>query len=337
MSEDITKIAAKVRKLLALANDGGATEAEADTALRMAQQIMADNNLSMATVAAQGGSEGEDAQRDKQEARGRAMYQYQRNLMVAICEVNFCMPLIITTGHRSSGYRIIGRRANVASVMTMFDYLTQTINRLVMVEVGGDNRQRMSRRGVSFAEGVADRLRERLSQRHKEYLERQAQEARERNAAARHTAAMGNALVVVMRDYAQEEQDRNEDFRRGVPPGTTEKERGQAETVRAARERARRDRQAELEAQGIEPDVAYYMSYGYSREDAEQAAHPKPETAAQERARKAREERARERMYARWNRESERRDWTAYDRGQQAADRVGLDQQVPHKTSGRIG
>ena len=46
------RVLEKVKKLLALANDRGATEGESQTALLMAQKIMAENNLTIKDVEA---------------------------------------------------------------------------------------------------------------------------------------------------------------------------------------------------------------------------------------------------------------------------------------------
>lgn len=45
MSGDRSKIVERIRKLLALADDKGATEAEAVAAVMMAQRLMAENDV----------------------------------------------------------------------------------------------------------------------------------------------------------------------------------------------------------------------------------------------------------------------------------------------------
>jgi hypothetical protein len=322
------KVVARLQKLLALAASGsGATEAEAESAMARAQAIMADNNLTMATLEAEGKKGSGDAARTKTRADGRAMYEYQQRLMSNIAMVNFCSVFIIYkfNGRRrfAAGYQLIGRQANVASTLVMFDYLMKTINRLVLEAVHGDNSQRMTKFGIAFAEGCADRLGQRLRRRHADYLAEQAKEARERNAQARHpAAATGGALVVVMQNYATQEQDLNDDFNRGLEPGTTARRRADREARVAAR-------LAELCAQGIEAEVARYMAdYGFSFEQAHAHVHPPEETDEERAKREAREQRDRERAEARWEREYNRRNWSGYYAGQEAGDRVGLDPQV---------
>ena len=53
----------KIRKLMNLAKDGGATEGEASVAMEKAREIMATNNLSMAQLEASGKSGGEGSNR----------------------------------------------------------------------------------------------------------------------------------------------------------------------------------------------------------------------------------------------------------------------------------
>jgi hypothetical protein len=54
MDFDKAKILSRVRKLMALANDAGATEGERDNAIRMAHATLAKYNLSISEVEASG-------------------------------------------------------------------------------------------------------------------------------------------------------------------------------------------------------------------------------------------------------------------------------------------
>jgi len=83
----------------------------------------------------------------------------------------------------------IGRKGNVVTAQMMYQYLTQTIEDLVPIT---NNAQRLSRSAMSWKDGCADRLCERLAIRRKDLIEqhdaRMKQEAEER-AAERKRAA----------------------------------------------------------------------------------------------------------------------------------------------------
>jgi hypothetical protein len=220
------KLIARIRKMYALSKDGGATEGEADNAARMVQKLCLENNISLAQVESMGGVGEEGSARTKTGRKGNAMYKFQQTLMAACADVNFVYQEVsyrYTNGHRrAKGYVLIGREANVVATQLLFDYLASTCENLGIEYVGGDNRRRMSIEALSFKEGCADRIAERLRTRHEEQLAEQKREARQRNAAASHpSAATGTALVVVMEDYEQAEADRNNDLRLNKPEGYT--------------------------------------------------------------------------------------------------------------------
>ena len=361
------KLISRIQKMLALSRDDGATEGEAQNAADIAARLMRENNLSMASIEAAGG-QAEGGKRTKQEAKGRAQYEFQQQLMLACAEVNFCVVLKQYTskydkwgdykGSRTSGYKLIGREANVIATQQMFDYLMSTTERLAFEFVGSDNKMRLSRAAVSFKEGCAERLGKRLRDRHAAALAEQARAARASNAAP--ASGGGTALVVVLEDFAQAEADRNEDFRLNRPEGTT-----------AAR-RLQRDRRSEMEAVGASalkayeatPDRDILSSVAQSAIGAhlsnlgqavdeeveklvaaavrnvvtnhvhrlEEAQKLAKETPKQKAAREEREARENERFWRRWSNQQEAkansRNWSAYSAGSAAGDTVGLDKQV---------
>lgn len=219
------KVIARIKKMLHLANHGTASEGEANNAAEMAQKIMMEHNISMAMVE---GASLDGSGRTKTKDEGNAKYAFQRELMVACAEVNFVYQEVNYdhrgTYRKATGYTLIGREANVVACKTLFEYLFQTIDRLGL-EYVGDERLQYGIPANSFKEGCAARIGERLRERHRENLAEQARKAREANAAARHPAATGTALTVVMTDYAQDEKDRNEDLRLGKPEGFTANKR----------------------------------------------------------------------------------------------------------------
>jgi hypothetical protein len=129
------KVVSRIHKLLALARDGGATEHEANAAMQMAQEQMLKYNLSMATIEATGSGASEGRTKDK--ADKNLMYPWKRELLRAIAAVNFVHVELLDKRTKSgqyigAGYELIGRVVERRRrCRTMFEYLLQTIERLV--------------------------------------------------------------------------------------------------------------------------------------------------------------------------------------------------------------
>lgn len=341
---DINKIAILITKLLALSKDDGATEAEARLAAEKAQALMTEHNLSMAHIEAQGGDSGDGGRRVKDGVGHRQVYKWQRTLMHQLAELNFCYcsEKFESRGWGKArvfdGYSLIGRAANVVSTRVMFEYLVQTIERLARDDVK-DPSQFFTRYAHSFKEGCSDRIIDRLQERRAQEIKEQERKAREEKVRSSHpAAATKNALVVVLGDYVQDEQDANEDLRRGREPGTTK-------ALRLAREeQSRIDEMTQilkyegLRAQGMDHDKAYYLSIGISEDTADRWIKEanKPETEAQRRKREAREAREEQRANNRYWREQQRLDGRGYNRGHDAGGRVGLDRQVGESETRKI-
>jgi hypothetical protein len=328
-------IVTKIHKLLAFTVERGASEHEAATATGHVQRLLAENNLSMATVEAAGGDAGSAGKREKGNVNRRQVYRWQRELMAAIAKLNYCHLTLNWKCTRSSskafdGYELIGRAANVATARGTFDYLTATIERLARDDVK-DASQYFTRYAHSFKEGCSDRLVERLRAKAEELA---AEAVAKRDAAARNGAGNGRALIT-LDDVAQMEADLNNDFLRGWAPGTTAAARAKSEADQVQRKAERAAKKAQAIADGVPANVAEWMSYGYSREMAEKMAGPstdKPETDAQRRRREAQERRRSDTYWSRYEarqaREAARLDPTGYRRGRDAGQDVGLDPQV---------
>lgn len=311
------KVIERIQKMLRLAQDGGATEGEAAVAMELAQETMRKYNLTMAEMELSGKTGTGDAARSKNEVTGKAMYTYQQSLMATIAKVNFCHVTVRQQikGKRwmPVGYVIIGRQANVTATVQMYSYLNSTIDRLVKPHLQS-YRETLSRWAVSFKEGVATRLQERLLERHDAAIREQSRAAKEANAASRHpsAASTGTSLVVVMEDFEQKERDLNNDFRNGYEPGTTAATRASwLAKVKANEERERAEFEAYAEAERVR---RANMTEAQRRKEDERNARNK------ERA-NARYERERQRYW-------ERRDYGAFVQGKKEANSVGLDQQI---------
>lgn len=339
------KVVSRIHKLLALANDGGANEHEANLAMSMAQAEMLKHNLSMATIEAAGGkSEG----RVKEHNTQNLLYTWKRELLETIAKVNFCHLYIThkrTAGNQklAGGYEIIGRASNVAATKNMFDYLLQTVERLVVAEVGTNPQDRFNRYSHSFRLGASDRLKDRLSDRHADQMEAQAKKEREAAARASHpSVATGNALVVVMADFAQQEADLNNDMLNGWEPGTTHANRLAREAEQLKRQQHYEQRIAVIKAQepGIDHELARYLASGWTRERALELLTPsEPSKPLTDRQRQKEDEkykryqqRERDKQYNR----DKKIDWAAHSRGASQADTVGLDEQIDESKQRRL-
>lgn len=207
-------VVARIRKLLNLSKDGAASDNEQEQAASKAQKLMLEHNVSVATVEASNETS-TVAKRKKESSKGSAMYEWQQGLMQATAHTNFCFVTVRQSwnGYRymPKGYDLVGREENVVSTQLLFDYLRSTVERLAQDYVDGDYRRKMSVEAMSFKRGCADRICSRLYERHREAL------------AAQKSAVQsgGNALVPIMEDWAESERCANQDFRDGLPPGTT--------------------------------------------------------------------------------------------------------------------
>lgn len=296
----------KIRKLMNLAKDGGATEGEASLALEKAREIMAANNLTMAQLEAAGQDAGEGSNRLKSGVKGKALYKYQQRLMSTIADTNFCAVLVVSSwnGRRymDTGYTIVGREANVAAVVNMFDYLNASLERIVTPHLSS-NSERLSRWAISFKEGAAQRLAERLRERHNEAMAEQSAQARAHQAAARQSSgsSASGALVVVMEDFAQAESDANLEHRMGWEPGEAAKRRAEREARQAEHARLEAERRANLTEE---------------ERQAEDEAQKKDQAKWE-----AQRDRDRDRYWS-------NRNLDAYFQGRDAANKIGLDTQV---------
>jgi hypothetical protein len=347
------KTVERIRKLLALARDGGATEHEAALAMDRAQEIMRANSLSMATIEAGGGT-GE--RRDKRQTAGRAHKPWMRAIMEALADSAFVyvehapgrVREDFATGERRkeyARYTLIGRESAVVQTQVMHEYLCKTVVRVA--------RERDDWPNEGFMAGMGERIVERLQQRHLDMLRKQKAEADEAKARQSHPGAPpANAMVVVLEDFAAKERDLNEDLRRGMPPGTTAREKAERDARVAEREREEK-RLAELHGD----DVAYWMVYAdmtleeakarVERNAADKAlseaakkAKHKDETPEARARREEREEREQAAFRERWrrqeDREAARRSSPSYRAGREAGNKVGLDTQVGNTERRRL-
>ncbi|MDD5323648.1 MAG: DUF2786 domain-containing protein [Methylococcales bacterium] len=144
----------KVKKLLALANDAGASEGERDNALRMAHGLLAKHNLDMA-----------DLQKHLQQ-EGREDYCNEtfgmvwcRRVSAAVAKLFFCKYYY---GRKINGTKIkhhfVGKASNAATAALMAEYIISSI----LSECRKRWKHNLAPESRSFALGAARVINERV-------------------------------------------------------------------------------------------------------------------------------------------------------------------------------
>lgn len=314
-----TKIVDRIKKLLALAASGsGATEAEASTAAAKAAEIMEEYGLTTMAVEMSGGV-GESRGRDGVKVDAPAWY---RGIMEALAESFFCHVDLVKTGKRQFEFRLIGRMSSVTSARLTFEYLSAAVWRLSrQVKDGGSPHY--------FRCGCAERIAERIRDRHVARLKAQKEEAEARTASGQ----TNGALVVTLVDLEHRERCLNEDFRRGLKPGTTEERINKSRADTAVKEA----RVAELVAQGIAHGVAWNMVwFNWDRAKAEEYEAAYLKAQAKARARSDRWTKSDQQKWESYQRQQNKRSHPSWMSGRQVGDKVSLDQQIDRNIRGSL-
>ena len=206
MPEIPNSLKSRIAKLVALARADRGNEHEAASASAKVQALLAEYNLEMSQVLADDGPVDPDAERTKVDGVLVTETQWQRKLIDAIADCNFCMRIgqWDTDADRRT-YTFIGRKVNVSVTLSIYSYLTATIDRL---NPFSDRRTKAHR---FWKEGCADRLAERL------YQQKWESEAQSRKDAA----PRGDGSSLVLSDVYSSEDDLNSDLYYGYEPGTT--------------------------------------------------------------------------------------------------------------------
>lgn len=208
----------KIQKLLAHSKGKGTTEEEASTAMDMATELLAKYNLDMAIIdkaVVEGGTVTAPEKREKTKIDRSAMYKWQQELCRRIASANFCwywaQEVLEPKGKPDQyGYQpkrkvkrhvILGREANVVAVQMMYEYLVETLEDILPYP----HVERLSRSAVSWREGAAERLAERV----------EAKAYAMRNPDTNATAAV-KETGVMLRSVVQSEYAANYDSLYGV-------------------------------------------------------------------------------------------------------------------------
>lgn len=152
----VEKVLDRVKKMLALGNNEGATEAERETALRMAYNLLAKHNLSIADMPADQCNE----VREQQEVVLNAA-PWSRSLAHSVAKLFFCNYYFAHTG-RSGRYshNFIGKQSNVLTARYMAEYLVKAVQREAAKRYGSATNPH----GRSFCVGATNSIRTRVNE-----------------------------------------------------------------------------------------------------------------------------------------------------------------------------
>jgi hypothetical protein len=307
----------RIQSLLALGSRVEDNEQEAAAAMAMAQKLLAQYNLDYHTVeqANVGGTKQVEEARVENMAAASAMYRWQRELWKAIADANFCWHWVAKkhVAHKrkkkmvwADRHMLLGRESNVMAVLIMGNYLCETIERLLPYP----NSERLSRSAISWREGCADRLAERISE--------QAEASRKVD------PQQGSSTAITLHDVAKREYAANYDKRYGAGSYAKrlEWEAGSTERVRKWEEE-QAARQAKQEAEWLE----------YLQNETPEQKKKREREEEKQRIKDARaSEREAERSARRWEREhykeATRLDRSAYRAGNSAGADISLSKQA---------
>jgi hypothetical protein len=308
-----------IRKITALLNTNGCTEAEAEARLAKAQELLAKHNLDMAIIG-KDKKTGPEARNDTKRKGG--LYSWQRKLWKAVAELNFCYYLSVKGLAKGSTYehRLIGSQGNVIATEVMARYLQEVIEKLAQTWAKENGYGSVFvRDAIAYREGMTARVTMRLAERRQAVITEERQKAeRAKQEAARTGDTTGNALTIL--DIISTEADLNYDYVNDWELGTTARQRAEREAYSRkfwdeyfAKEKA----QAEWDAAHPEEAAAR------KAKEAEDLRRWTEKEAKKEARRKTTQPRARK-----LSPEEERAGLYAFRKGHADGAQVGIDQQV---------
>lgn len=150
-------IIAKIKKLLALANDKGASEGERDNALRMAHAFLAKHNLDMQEVMAHGAT----VEERLDFANTAFGMLWCRSISQSVAKLFFCK--YYYSQHKQSdkvNHHFVGKASNATTAALMAEYVNASIVKECRKRFKGD----LTPEGRAFGVGASDRIRERVAE-----------------------------------------------------------------------------------------------------------------------------------------------------------------------------
>lgn len=311
----------RIRGLLNLANHPDTPEHEAAAAGARVQAMVEEYNLDLDNI-----STSHTDERGKEMHTSAAMYMYQRDLMKAVAEMNFCMWWVDEVYAESNGktrkvkrHVLLGRKVNVVASKLLYDYLIGTMDRLLPY-TGMDKRGKSA---LLWLEGCSDRLQARFMKARVQRELEAKRKAEEDKARAQHPSYAGNGTALTLVELVKNEYELNHDVMMDLPLGTTTALRLANQARAAERERVTKDKEIALMEEGISVEHAWYLARGY---DIPTPRVEKPETEAQKRKREAREEKWR-RSY-RPDKRAQRKYSEEYQSGYEEGSNIGLNDQI---------
>lgn len=152
------KIIDRVKKMLALAHDGGAMEGERDNALRMAYNLLAKYNLSMNQVEAHDSNPPEG--RESQKATF-VVYPWARSIAGLVGSLFFCNYYFMRSGTgKQATHCFIGKASNAATAQYMSEFVVKSVCREAARLYGSA----IAPEARCFAVGVVRKLQERIKE-----------------------------------------------------------------------------------------------------------------------------------------------------------------------------
>lgn len=140
------KVLERIKKMLALSDDKGATEAERETALRMAYNTLAKYNLSIDDLPTD-----QDTEVREQQDVVISADRWARNLSMSVAKLFFCKYFYSQTGTSGKDrHYFVGRQSNVITSRYMSEYLIKAIKREASKRYGSPT----SPNGRSFCVGT---------------------------------------------------------------------------------------------------------------------------------------------------------------------------------------
>lgn len=158
-TQEQDRILARVRKMMALANDAGASEGERDNALRMAHATLAKHNLTIA-MAEEAGANPEKRDRATAESRNQP---WARSVAHAVGELMFCRYFFSSCNKAGKiTHNFVGREGNVRTAADMSEYVIGSI----MKEANREWKKQADPGPwwTSFCKGAADQVRVRCKE-----------------------------------------------------------------------------------------------------------------------------------------------------------------------------
>lgn len=151
------KIINRLKKMLALANNSGATEGERAAALQQSYTLLAKHNLTMAQVDAH------DSTQEQRQADEAAfpVYPWARRISIQVAELFFCKYYFMRMpSGKQATHVFIGKESNAATARYMAEYVVRSVMREAAKLYGSA----IAPEARNFAEGVASKLYDRVKE-----------------------------------------------------------------------------------------------------------------------------------------------------------------------------